>query len=1810
MKKIQKILASFVVLTLGLSLSPMGTSAAARPGFGGGELDIDRVTFSFPSVGDMGATVGGIAIDSSGSDLVVSNLYRDEGSEELVIQMTNQGEDDATDTSGTTSVWVDGALVWDFSWDTLPAEDQTFMAAGESSAVRPQETFGDSGEFTTAEHFVEVCVDFTDVISERDEGNNCAGATILSSVEAEISYPNLVMSDIYLEDGTDYLTVEMTNDGDEDVTDLTGHTYIWIDDMENPAWTYSWSRLSDDNRLFLNVGETSTIQPEVLFGEADDVTSATVMACVDYDGGGDGVAEESDETDNCLTVDLVERITYEYPDPVELVVTVGGEPQSEALPDLVVSNLYRDEGSEELVIQMTNQGEADATDTSGKTYIWIDGVLEWTYTWSTLSDENQEFMVAGQSSAIRPQLISGDDEEFTTAGHLVEACVDYDAGGGDGAVAELKEDNNCAEATILSEADAAVFYPDLKVTNVYLQSDTNYLTVEMTNEGDEDVSDLTGKTYIWVDDMVDAAWTYSWTYLSDENKAFLQTGETSTIQPQVLFGEASDVTDARVMACVDYDTDGGDGVAEESDEADNCLTVNIETLTLPQTYDIEAIDYGLILGATYNADSDARVAFEKSNWAEWLHDSGRTIRQRNRVSFDPDGVIYSDGNSKVAWLNDAWGWMDFSWCDLGADPAACVDVKPNVDLNLEGVLAGTGDAYWSGRAYVSATGDWINFGWTCARVVGDCSIEDRVHTDLETGEVSGYAWGSGLGWINFGNSEEEQYTVAQILPEEEDIIYVQPVVTLTPDPSDVTKYGQGGGDSAPLADGEESYMLSVKLIDVDTGDALTDDYEVGIEVTPTEESFVYIDQINRTEGSDSAVFFGEVTYDRHDETFDLPIYSWAPTSNVNGYDEDADGVIDFYFDHDPEDASGYARSGIANQYVLDLIDITVTGPSEVEFFELVPGRVAPLWGISGGERVLRFAPAIELTNLGRLTDEEGILYSIPNVPDEELELAGILAVWNGIAESFTLTATLNSDAYYYLFETSEDGNYIPGDDIALVNSTFAVDDMEIGTTTVQDFSDTGYYVPVDERDDLADLEQGSNGSLISMNMLVNENGYYAPVAAVLSVKSLFAKLLDWVNPFAKPVFVNAAGSGPDLLVSDISQSSAGQVVVTVENQGDQDVITSYPDPSIYINIIDVKTYSYSYSSLSDPSFLEVNGSSTIYTHLLEDGEVYEIEACVDSNEAITEIDETNNCYSTTIDTRTLPDLTVSNIFRNEGGVLGVVLRNVGETDVVPTTNDPRIYIYIDGVREWSYSYSTLADQSFLEGGGRSVISPQVLDEEDQYVVEACIDPSGMIAELDESNNCYETTIVSTTLYPDLIVSRIYRDDVTNELVVEQMNLGEGATTDLSGTTYVWIDGEAPEVHTWAGLADPSFMEVAGISEFRPETLTEGDHSVQVCVDYAGIVEETDENNNCSFATVGAGIDMNALYDTYISYVPTDEAFTVRYYSHYMPLTYADGMGYNVAAYDTKLETEISGSITSMTAADTLAEDSTVEVVGDEFDTQTLRNQLYQRLTEYTKGAQPGSSDVTISEDMSASNGAVLMNGDLIYTEQDVIIEDIDESYDEVTIATSGGNIFVDSNLMAEEATGLIAFKDSNGEGGNIYIHPDVTGIVANIYADGGLYSYDGDRENLTRPDYLGNANALTGWDANTRQEALNNQLGLRGSLISKNTLGGADDLSNLVMPNGEETNDVLLATDSSLSDLREFVLCWIQTNEDGTPYDSDADGNEGYVGDELDYGDMEECEDTERTELLDYTGVLEDDNHTPFYVEYQPPSSTLPVFVR
>ncbi len=115
-----------------------------------------------------------------------------------------------------------------------------------------------------------------------------------------------------------------------------------------------------------------------------------------------------------------------------------------------------------------------------------------------------------------------------------------------------------------------------------------------------------------------------------------------------------------------------------------------------------------------------------------------------------------------------------------------------------------------------------------------------------------------------------------------------------------------------------------------------------------------------------------------------------------------------------------------------------------------------------------------------------------------------------------------------------------------------------------------------------------------------------------------------------------------------------------------------------------------------------------------------------------------------------------------------------------------------------------------------------------------------------------------------------------------------------------------------------------------------------------------------------------------------------------------------------------------------------------------------------------------------------------------------------TILIRGGDLHIKSNLVypsgSDNSLGIIVLADENGNGGNVYVYPEVTNVVGALYAEGSVISVNS----------AGNPDEYVNWDNDSQCSAdgsegicdrstdLRNQLYWQGLLISQNTIGGSD----------------------------------------------------------------------------------------------------------
>ncbi len=279
-----------------------------------------------------------------------------------------------------------------------------------------------------------------------------------------------------------------------------------------------------------------------------------------------------------------------------------------------------------------------------------------------------------------------------------------------------------------------------------------------------------------------------------------------------------------------------------------------------------------------------------------------------------------------------------------------------------------------------------------------------------------------------------------------------------------------------------------------------------------------------------------------------------------------------------------------------------------------------------------------------------------------------------------------------------------------------------------------------------------------------------------------------------------------------------------------------------------------------------------------------------------------------------------------------------------------------------------------------------------------------------------------------------------------------------------------------------------------------------------------------------------------------------------------------------------GAINSIIDADEVleeiseAEGTVLSTLGTT-ETINLRNKMYAQGLLYTRMYLNTASSGSFDSSGAPSSGLVeLMNGRLVFAQGDVTIDGFDGS--DKTLFVLGGDVFINTNIE-NGRMGIIAFK-RDGVGGNVYVDNEVTDLWANFFLDGSLFSYNGTPPSTVYPTWTSDENRI---------ETLANQLYLKGSLVSRNTVNGAEDSDgdgSYDLGDGTSTTSYGVAREYDLNLLRQYRLCY-GLNADGT----------------LDISVEEECGEGELlSDYLDASGYV---IYNPFILEYDP-AEGLPIF--
>lgn len=162
--------------------------------------------------------------------------------------------------------------------------------------------------------------------------------------------------------------------------------------------------------------------------------------------------------------------------------------------------------------------------------------------------------------------------------------------------------------------------------------------------------------------------------------------------------------------------------------------------------------------------------------------------------------------------------------------------------------------------------------------------------------------------------------------------------------------------------------------------------------------------------------------------------------------------------------------------------------------------------------------------------------------------------------------------------------------------------------------------------------------------------------------------------------------------------------------------------------------------------------------------------------------------------------------------------------------------------------------------------------------------------------------------------------------------------------------------------------------------------------------------------------------------------------------------------------------------------------------------IRRNVAEITRNETAGTLNATITDwsgNLIDNNKVLYYKGDgdlIIGNGSDFVIPDTAGS-----IIVIGGDVYIKNNLVYNSekgSLGIIVIKDVDGNGGNVYIDPAVTNLVGGIYAEGSLISAEDDANNAIQ-----NTEIYDGFNGNKMD--LVNQLFLKGTLITHNTIGGS-----------------------------------------------------------------------------------------------------------
>jgi len=315
--------------------------------------------------------------------------------------------------------------------------------------------------------------------------------------------------------------------------------------------------------------------------------------------------------------------------------------------------------------------------------------------------------------------------------------------------------------------------------------------------------------------------------------------------------------------------------------------------------------------------------------------------------------------------------------------------------------------------------------------------------------------------------------------------------------------------------------------------------------------------------------------------------------------------------------------------------------------------------------------------------------------------------------------------------------------------------------------------------------------------------------------------------------VTLSAFGPDLIVQDITWSpespSIGDTVtftVIIENQG-----ASAGSSCVGYYIDDVLLSSDSVEPIDS------NGTAEKTFIWTAEAEPHAIKAVADSDEEVTESDETNNALTITFPGTVLSDLIVQEItWSPERPSIGdtvtftVAIKNQGSGKAASSC----VAYYIDNTLLTSDPVESIDSNGIAE---KTFTWPAQAGSHD---IKAIADSDEEVTESDETNNTLVVTL--STIAPDLIIQDItwsperpsIGDIVTFTVIIKNQGSGKAA----SSLVYFYIDGSS------RGYQDVQEIKPgATVTKTFTWTAQTGQHPIRAVADGADSITESNEFNN-------------------------------------------------------------------------------------------------------------------------------------------------------------------------------------------------------------------------------------------------------------------------------------------------------------------------------------------------------------------------------